>query len=210
MDSLVADLHAHDLHVTTGNLCTRYLFEVLSREGRGDLAIGILSQTSYPSYGYMIEHGATTIWERWELGGTGMNSYNHPMYGSVALWMHRDLAGLDLDELAPGFSRARIRPRIPPQIEHARASLQTVRGRVAVSWRKSGPSLLLDLEIPANMEAELILPPEYSGALTEGGTVLAPTSKGGKIPGMGRIAKDPGGWKLALGSGAYHFEVGQA
>ena len=147
-NALVDDLKAHDMHVTTGNLCTRYLFEVLSREGRSDLAVEILSRRDYPSYGYMIDHGATTIWERWEKDGNGMNSCNHPMYGSVCWWFFRYLAGISLDERAPGAGRVMIEPCVPPQLTRVAATLRTVRGPVAVSWRRRNRVLTLQVEIP--------------------------------------------------------------
>jgi alpha-L-rhamnosidase len=202
-DSLIADLQAHALHVSTGNLCTRYLFEVLSREGRSDLAVDILSQTTYPSYGYMIENGATTIWERWELGGSGMNSYNHPMYGSVAIWMHRDLAGLGLDETAAGFARAVIRPHVPPQIDHARASLLTMRGLVSVSWKKEAGALHLELTVPPNMEAQFTTPAEYSGAITEDGILIDPDQA--TSLGIRAIPSTSPGRHFNLVSGRYRF-----
>lgn len=157
VQTLVDDLIRHDMHITTGNLCTRYLFEVLSQHGRADLAAGILLRRDYPSYGYMIDHGATTIWERWENGGAGMNSYNHPMYGAVALWFYRYLTGIRLDESVPGAGRVIIAPCIVSRLSFARASLDTVRGQVAVHWRQNEETVTLELSIPANMTALVIL-----------------------------------------------------
>jgi len=163
MATLVEDLVKHQMHTTTGNLCTRYLFEVLSQHGRADLAAEILLQRDYPSYGYMIDHGATTIWERWENGGSGMNSYNHPMYGSVALWFYRYLAGIRLDESHPGTGRVIIEPCVAPQLEFARSSLNTVRGRVSVGWRQTADTVTLEVTVPANMTALVILPGKGKG-----------------------------------------------
>ncbi len=82
--SLVREVARHDYHLTTGNLCTKYLLEVLSAEGHAEIAVAIATQTTYPGWGWMLANGATTLWERWELlTGGGMNSHNHPMLGSV-------------------------------------------------------------------------------------------------------------------------------
>ena len=156
--ALVDDLKTHRMHITTGNLCTRYLFEVLTREGRSDLAVEILSRRDYPSYGYMIANGATTIWERWEKGGMAMNSCNHPMYGSICWWFYRYLAGISLDEQLPGAGRVRIEPVIPPQLTSVTATLQTVRGKVAVTWRRQRGNLALQVVIPPSVEAAITLP----------------------------------------------------
>ena len=93
LKNLVDDIKAHDYHLTTGNIATKYLFDVLSDEGLADVAYRIATKTDYPSWGYMLAMGATTIWERWELGTTSaMNSHNHPMYGTISTWFYKHLA----------------------------------------------------------------------------------------------------------------------
>jgi alpha-L-rhamnosidase len=78
--SLVKAVHENQDHLTTGNLCTKYVLEMLTKYGYGDLAFKIATQETYPSWGYMLANDATTLWERWEpLTGAGMNSHNHPM-----------------------------------------------------------------------------------------------------------------------------------
>ena len=207
--AVINDLKAHDMHITTGNLCTRYLFEVLSREGRSDIAVDVLTQRTYPSYGFMIDNGATTIWERWEKGGTEMNSYNHPMYASVAVWMHRYLAGIAVDETSSGFSRAIIKPHIPPQITHAEATITTVRGTIAVSWRKDNDTFTLDVTIPPNMTASIILPKQYAGVITESGTTVWEHGKRNTVPGIKRITAGIDGVILETGCGCFQIRSNQ-
>jgi len=85
-------------HLTTGNICTKYLLEALTAAGRADVAFLIAAQETYPGWGYMLANGATTLWERWELAtGGGMNSHNHPMLGSVGAWFYRAVAGIQAD-----------------------------------------------------------------------------------------------------------------
>ena len=99
-------------HMTSGIIGTKYIMELLTSQGNSDLAYDIASQTTYPSWGYMIENGATTLWELWQLrAGPSMNSHNHPMFGSVGSWFYKALAGISLAPKRPGSSRSGSRPR---------------------------------------------------------------------------------------------------
>ena len=71
LQNLIRDIQQHDTHVTTGNLCTRYILDVLADNGEIDLAYALVTQTTYPSWGYMLACGATTVWERWEYVDSG-------------------------------------------------------------------------------------------------------------------------------------------
>ncbi|MCX8171517.1 MAG: family 78 glycoside hydrolase catalytic domain, partial [Candidatus Bathyarchaeota archaeon] len=118
---------AHDHHVNTGIVGTRYLLDALTKCGYADIAYRIVTQTTYPSWGYMIEEGATTIWERWEyLTGPGMNSHNHIMFGSVDAWFYKALAGINADPSCPGFEKIVIKPHIVGDLTYVGASLRTI------------------------------------------------------------------------------------
>ena len=124
VENLVNDVKAHDYHLTTGNLCTKYLLEVLTEHGHIETAYRIATQETYPSWGYMLANGATTLWERWEYAtGGSMNSHNHPMLGSVDSWMYKYLAGIIPDDQHPGFAGFTIRPYIPEDLESARRGI---------------------------------------------------------------------------------------
>ncbi len=158
---LRALLHAvvddQDCHLDTGILGTRYLLEVLSENGRTDVAFRVATQTSYPSWGYMIREGATTLWERWEkITSGGMNSHNHIMLGSIDAWCYKYLAGVRCAAL--GWSRIIVEPPVLEGLDGARAALKTVRGRLAVSWKKDGGSFLLEVTVPEGAEAEVRVP----------------------------------------------------
>ena len=91
----MADVKAHDYHLTTGNLCTKYLLEMLTENGYPEVAYKIATQETYPSWGFMLANGATTLWERWEYEtGGAMNSHNHPMMGSVDSWFYKYVLGI--------------------------------------------------------------------------------------------------------------------
>lgn len=164
---IVADIESNENHLTTGNLMTKYLPEILTEYGHVDAAFRLVTQTTYPSWGYMIEQGATTIWERWEYEtGYGMNSHNHPMYGSISAWFYRYLAGIT--PLMPNFSKIKIKPYIPQQLQYVKGSVKTYAGTVVSNWEKIDGGIRFDICIPNGTEAEILLPAGSSQPVVTG------------------------------------------
>lgn len=156
-DKIAQDLRKHDMHFTSGNLCTRYIAELMSEYGYIDDIYEVMTKRDYPSYGYMIENGATTIWERWEnKTGKAMNSHNHPMFGSVCIWFYKHIAGIRPCADQPGYKHILIEPRIPSKLTFADCSIETVRGRLVSNWKKEQGRLSFHIEIPVCSTAELI------------------------------------------------------
>jgi alpha-L-rhamnosidase len=185
--------------MTTGFLGTRPLLPALSANGHHDLAGILMQQREYPSWGYEVDNGATTIWERWNsyIKGSGvhepsMNSFSHYAFGAVCEWMMGELAGID--RAAPGFDRVRIAPRPTGTITHAAASMETRHGKLACSWKIEGRNFLAEVTVPANTTADVVLP--VKGAIQEGGV-----SAVGR-PGILQVE----GNRLTLGSGTYQFK----
>ena len=160
MSALRDDIvYYNNTHLTTGIIGTKYLMELLTRSGNSDLAYELAAQTTYPSWGYMIERGATTLWELWqERTGPSMNSHNHPMFGSVSAWFYNALAGINLDPARPGFERIRIQPTPARDLRWASGSLETLRGTIVSSWNRAEKSFRLEVTIPVGSEAEIHLP----------------------------------------------------
>jgi len=158
VDNLVADVQKRDWHLTTGNLCTKYLLEALTDHGHLEDAYKIASQTTYPSWGYMLSKGATSLWETWEYNTDASASHNHPMNGSAGSWFIKYLVGIRPDFNAPGFEHFTLKPHFPADLESVEGSLETVRGKVSCSWSKLGRKVYLTIEIPAGSKATLILP----------------------------------------------------
>ncbi|MCX6133855.1 MAG: family 78 glycoside hydrolase catalytic domain [Ignavibacteriales bacterium] len=154
LHSVVSD---QDYHLDTGILGTRYVLDVLTDNGYGDVAYKVATQRTYPGWGYMVEEGATTLWERWEMiTGGGMNSHNHIMFGSVDAWFYRVIAGLSC--LGAGWNRIRFMPRVFEGLDHAHASVRTVLGNAAISWQRTESSFLLDVKVPVGSIGELHVP----------------------------------------------------
>ncbi|MCL5999118.1 MAG: glycoside hydrolase family 78 protein [Chloroflexi bacterium] len=209
LDTLVRDVEAHEYHLTTGNLCSKYLLEVLSALGRHDVAYRLITQTTYPSWGYMLACGATTIWERWEhTKETGMHSKNHPMMATFSAWLYRFLAGIQLEPDAVGFDRFRIRPHLVGDLEFATASVETMRGQVTSAWQRNADGLCLRVTVPVNTSAHISVPKLGQNAIAESGTVLWRDGKTiATVPGIAE-AYDDGQWVTFIaGSGAYVFET---
>ena len=165
-------IEEQDYHLDTGILGTRYLLDVLTENGHADVAYKVASQRTYPGWGYMVEEGATTLWERWEkITGGGMNSHNHIMLGSVDAWFYRSLAGISC--LGPGWSQILIKPHIVEGLHFAEADVRTVKGNASVSWHRSAQLLLLKFSIPVGCVGQVFVPiPWERSTVEEGGKIL--------------------------------------
>ncbi len=148
-----------DGHLDTGMLGTYFLFSYLSKIGRDDLLYTIVNQTTYPGWGYMLEQGATTMWEQWN----GAASRIHSCFTSPAGWLHNGLAGIQPDESAPGFKKIIIRPAQVGSLEWVKAEYESVHGRILSHWQKHGDTFMLEVTIPANTSATIYLPALNAG-----------------------------------------------
>ncbi len=197
-------------HLATGNICTKYLPEVLTDTGHAEIAYQIATKQTYPSWGFMLANGATTMWERWEKAcGGGMNSHNHPMLGSISAWFYRALAGLRIESSASGCSDILIQPSLVSGINQASASLQTIRGEVNVRWRRNADSFELSARIPVNAQAKVVLPYDLKTQVSQviaNGVAIWPADH--SSPKIVHIeAHDSNQITLSTGSGSYAFKI---
>ncbi len=210
-DRLAEMIHQNDVRMATGFLGTRHLLPVLSSSGHHDLAGRLLQSRRFPSWGYEIENGATTIWERWnsftknEGFMAGMNSFSHYSFGAVCEWMFTDLAGID--NATPGFDLIVIRPMPQaaksnpehPAIDWVRAEYDSIRGPISSHWRREPNRFVLEVTIPANTMAMIQLPVQANEALTVNGKPI------NKAQGVQALESDSGRVQVSLGSGSYRF-----
>ncbi len=148
------DLVDRDYKFTTGNLTTRYLYDMLAEYGYIEEAWKLLNRTEYPSIGFEINHGATTVWERFELKkNPDMNSHNHPMYASVDYFLHAYLAGIKITE--PGCRRISVKPYLPRDLYYCRDTVCTVLGDIEVKWTVEFGQKNLYLTVPFGMTADI-------------------------------------------------------
>ena len=146
-------------HVSTGVVGIQQLMRTLTDRGRGDLALKLATNDTYPSWGYMVRNGATTIWELWN-GNTAdpsMNSGNHVMLlGDLILWEYEYLGGIHA--LEPGYSRIQLKPTIIPGLDYVKCTYESVSGRIESSWSVYKGHYEWNVTIPANTEAEVWIP----------------------------------------------------
>jgi alpha-L-rhamnosidase len=201
----VEKLAADNYHLRTGFLGTPWLLPALTRMGRTDLAFRLLLNDDYPSWGFEVKMGATTMWERWNtlhpdgaFGDVQMNSFNHYAYGAVAAWMFQHIGGLQA--LEPGYKKSRIAPFVGQSgLTSARASLRTPYGLLGCDWKLVNGVLRLEVIVPPNTTSEIVIPATTAQAVRENG---APAAAG---PGVKSASYDEGALTVVVGSGHYVF-----
>ncbi|MDG9706654.1 family 78 glycoside hydrolase catalytic domain [Streptomyces sp. DH10] len=202
----VAKLALTDYHLRTGFIGTPLLLPALSKIGRDDLAYKMLLHKDYPSWGYEVVNGATTMWERWNsimpdgsFGPVDMNSFNHYAYGAVGDWMFQNIGGLSAIE--PGYKRSRIAPTPGGNLTEGSGSLKTVYGRLSSKWSTDNGAVELKVTVPVNTVAEVHVPTRTRSAVTEGGRP-AEAAKGIRF-----LRMEDGAAVFEVGSGSYSFGV---
>ena len=204
VEHLVADIRKRDWHLSTGFVGTKDLMLVLSKIGRHDVAYRLLHNTTFPSWGFSIAHGATSIWERWNgwtpeagFGDPGMNSFAHYAFGAVGQWMFETVGGIDTD--GPGFKRIKIQPVRGGKLKRARASYKSIRGEISSAWAWEEDDLELRVNIPANTTATIHIPAREVSAVKEDGLPLA------RAPGIKSVRRKGNTVIVRVGSGQYDF-----
>ncbi len=201
---LVKNLENRNWRLGVGFLGVNLLLPTLTDSGHTDGAYFLISGTEFPSWGYSIAQGATTIWERWNsftksygFGDAGMNSFNHYAYGSCVEWLYRTVLGIDTIE--PGFARVVIRPEIGPGVTTASGHFDSIHGRIATNWHLENSRLALDIFLPPNITGEIHVPTDDAAAVTESGGPAA------SAPGLRFLRSENGAAIYAAGSGNYRF-----
>jgi len=198
-------------HISTGLIGIQQLMRGLTDYGRGDLALRIATNTTYPSWGYTVERGATTIWERLNSytlkdgfgGNNRMNSFNHYSFGAVGSWLINHSLGIKRDERATGFQRFTLQPEPDPtgKLTSAHGYYDSVYGRIESGWTRKEGGTEYRFTIPANTSATLLLPASSSKRITEGGRRL----KRGSFSVQKSLFHNT--IRLVLPSGTYCFAV---
>ncbi|WP_205650204.1 family 78 glycoside hydrolase catalytic domain [Actinoplanes solisilvae] len=206
---LAAKVAERGYHLSTGFLGTPDLLPALSDTGSLDIAYRLLLNKDYPSWGYEIARGATTVWERWDsikpdgsFGDVGMNSFNHYAYGAVGDWMYRTIGGLQPDDAAPGFKHFTIAPKPGGGLTSAKATYRSRYGQIASGWKlDAAGQMSLDVTVPGNTTATVEIPAASRWAVTEGGKPSA------QADGVKFVKMAGGNAVFTVGSGTYRFAV---
>ena len=184
-------------HVSTGVLGIQHLMRGLTQHGNLELAYKIVTNESYPSWGYMINKGATTIWELWngDTADPAMNSRNHVMLlGDLLIWYYENLAGIKNDPSSVGFKKIWMEPVFPEKLDHVNASYDSPHGKISSEWRRAGDKLTWNITIPANTTATIKLPSRFG---------IKPDAN---LPGIHTVKEAGGSLTVKLGSGNYTLQ----
>jgi hypothetical protein len=190
LQHLVNSIKANGYHVTVGEIALPSLIRSLAQGGYSDIVYAIATRTTYPSYGYLVQSGATSLTEYWD-GANGTGSQDHFMLGSINEWFNSYLGGLRADPSAVGYNKLIICPAVVGDLLSATSTYNTPYGQASSSWTRSGPTLSLQVQIPVNATATVMLPISKS----------QPTATTGQ--GFQRFQN---GYAIyAIGSGSYSF-----
>jgi alpha-L-rhamnosidase len=195
LSNLVAAVEKANGHIDTGILGAKYLLNALLENGRADVAYRIASQKDLPSWGWWLEQGATTLWEQWN----GSESRNHIMFGDISAWFYKALAGINPDPAVPAFKHFIIKPNLVGGLTSARASYDSVHGRIVSGWRAKDGHLELSVTIPANTTATIYVPVADPASIKVGGKAAA-EAEGARL-----LRVEEGRTLFEVGSGIYHF-----
>ncbi|MGO2521022.1 MAG: family 78 glycoside hydrolase catalytic domain [Microbacterium sp.] len=208
-EKLVAAVAHRGGHLATGFLGTFNLLPALSAAGQDDVAYQLLLNRTYPSWGFQIDRGATTMWERWDairedgsFGDLGMNSFNHFAPGAVGNWMYRTIGGIQ--QLEPGYKKTRIAPVPGGGMQYAKTSYDSVHGTVASDWKLTDGVMALSVDVPANTTAIVEMPAQNALAVLESGSDAAGAE------GVHSLDVTEGTAQIEVGSGHYEFTISAA
>jgi len=198
----------HKGHVSTGIIGINALAYALPECGAANTLYDMINRSTFPSWGYQISQGATTLWETWDGNPEEKLSYNMKMFGGIDKFFYRDLAGIR--PAAPGYRRIEIKPNMVGDLSFVRAEVQTVRGSVAVDWHRDDQSLALQVSLPVNSQAHVRIPTMglENIAIAEGGTCLwKQGSYIGDVEGISGGRLSDGYVTLEVESGTYDFRL---
>ncbi|PWV99447.1 alpha-L-rhamnosidase [Paenibacillus cellulosilyticus] len=201
LDHLVGLIEGNGYRLDTGFMSIPFLMDVLSNNGRADVAYKLLYQTQCPSWLYEIEKGATTIWEAWNTimpNGTVLPvSQNHYAFGCVGNWLYTHIAGIKAIE--PAYKHFIIHPHQDCGMTWAEAYHECMYGTILSSWRKEGNIMTVDVTIPENTTAEIVLSGASIDQIQESGAALS------VVPELA-VSLHQGGLTIQAGSGKYQFK----
>jgi alpha-L-rhamnosidase len=202
-DNLVKDiLVTHRGHLSVGCVGLKWLMQTLTEIGRTDVAWTILTQTTRPSWGYMVSKDGTSIWERWDRDtrDPGMNGQSQTILaGYLGAWMYQALGGINYDPAEPGFKHIILRPRPVGDLTWVTASHRSPYGTIGSKWRIEGGRFVWEVIIPPNTTAEVYVPARSAATVTESGHPAT------SAPGVTLLRSEPDAVVFSVKAGTYIF-----
>lgn len=161
-DNLARRVIADGSHIDVGLLGSKAILNALSENGYADLAFTIASQQTYPSWGYWISKGATTLYEAWTVEPGKETSLNHIMFGEIGAWFYKALGGIRIDQQAPGFKNTLLKPQFVKDLNFSKVTYESPYGDITSNWERKGKTINYKVVIPANSKAEFYIPEGYA------------------------------------------------
>jgi hypothetical protein len=197
LDTLVADIRAHQNHTTSGEVGFHYEVDALLEGGRSDVLLDMLERTDAPSYGYILAQGATSLTEGWD----GGHSQDHFMLGSAEEWFYRGLGGISVDLSREGAQRLVLHPVLAGNIAWARVHYRSSLGEIESEWHRGATETVYNFTVPANATAEIEIDSAAAGMATVNGAPLA------HAPGVLEAHINGARLEMTVGSGKYEVRT---
>jgi alpha-L-rhamnosidase len=157
-DSVAAD----NYHLDAGILGAKAILGALSDNGQAQTAYRLASQDTFPSWGWWIVNGATTLYENWDINRKRDLSLNHIMFGEIGAWMYKSPGGIKPDETQPGFKHILLTPDFVDGLDHFEARHTGPYGEIVSSWKRKRKTIVYDVTVPANSTATIQFPAQKS------------------------------------------------
>ncbi|TSJ37216.1 Bacterial alpha-L-rhamnosidase [Mucilaginibacter corticis] len=152
-------------HLDAGILGAKAILGALSDNGHADVAYAIASQETYPSWGWWIKNGATTLYENWDVFAKSDLSLNHIMFGEIGAWYYKGIGGINIDPANPGFKNVRLTPNFVAGLDHFESSHIGPYGKIVSNWKRKGKTVVYSVVIPANSTGTVVLPSDKKAYL---------------------------------------------
>ncbi|MFC1561172.1 glycoside hydrolase family 78 protein [Candidatus Latescibacterota bacterium] len=198
LNNLLENLKENQWHIDTGILGLKYVMNTLTDNNFAEIAYRMATQKTFPSYGYQIELGATTLWENWD---PERGTHNHIMFGAIGELFYKALAGINTDPNAPGFKNTIIHPHPVDDLSWVDADYQSMYGTIKSSWRKENGKFTLDITIPANTTSTVFVPVASNEMISENGNPIE------EAEGVTFLYNENDSAVFSVGSGNYRFIV---
>lgn len=189
-DNLAEEVRKAGNRIDVGLLGTRTILGALSQNGYADLAFSLASRDTYPSWGWWIKNGATTLFENWDIDASSDLSRNHIMFGAISAWFYKGLGGILIDEESPGFKNFFLRPNFVKDLNHFEAEYQSRFGMIFSGWERKDNHIAYHCKVPSNSTAVLYL-----------------KGKNIRLNDQAVVQTDGEGYKINLTAGSYRFSI---
>lgn len=197
LTALVNAIKERGYMTTAGDVGFRFVLRALADSGRSDVVYRLVTQEDKPGYAYQLRMGETSLTEAWDANST--SSHNHFMLGQVIEWLYHDLAGIQPDPARPGFAHVFIKPAYLPDLDWVEAEYDSVRGRIAVRWHRTGGKIVTKVRVPVGATATVFVPAANPERVRESGRPVSGRDD------LRVVGTEPGRVRIEIGSGEYEF-----